>query len=85
MQYVFRIVTTIGWKDMAEFGDFETLQEEMKMVNQGLFCARINLPFCDWYKALKVTATCTFSVLEPPWLNIKDRCPLQFFSHFISF
>jgi hypothetical protein len=70
---------------MAEFEDFEKLQEEMKMVNQGLFCARINLPFCDWYKALKVTATCTFSVLEPPWLIIKDCCPLQSSTPFISF
>ena len=70
---------------MSEFGDFEKLQEEMKMVNHGLFCARINLPFCDWHKALKVTATCTFDVLEPPWLISKYHCPLQYSSHFISF
>ena len=70
---------------MSEFGDFEKLQEEMKMVNHGLFCARINLPFCDWHKAVKVTATCTFSVHETAWLIIKCCCPLQYSSHFISF
>ena len=85
VQYVFRIVTTIGWKDMVEFGDFEKLQEGMRMVNQGLVCARINLPFCNWYKAVKVIATCTFSVLGLPWLIIMYRCGAVLCSiHFIS-
>lgn len=59
VQFTQSVALHFSWVDITSPTEVQNMGEEMECLDQGLYVLRINLPYFQWYKALKVTpVTC---------------------------